>query len=204
MRLQRMGRLWKEETMGFKVEEGRLEGVLVLTADVYTDERGSFQETFHQQRYRDAGLIENFVQDNWSRSARGVLRGLHYQIERPQGKLVYVVRGEIFDVAVDLRPDSPTFRQWEGVVLNDRDGRQIYVPPGFAHGFCVLSESADVIYKCTDVYHKAGERGVLWSDPDVAIEWPIKNPALSPKDKSLPRLKEIPPTDLPSRGDRSP
>lgn len=183
--------------MGLKIEEGRLRGVLVLTADVYTDERGAFQETFHQQRYRDAGLAVDFVQDNWSRSTRGVLRGLHYQIEKPQGKLVYVVRGEIFDVAVDLRGGSPTFGQWASVVLNDRNGRQMYVPPGFAHGFCVLSESADVIYKCTDVYHKPGERGVLWSDPDLAIEWPVASPSLSPKDKVLPRLREVSPADLP-------
>lgn len=188
--------------MGLTIEEGRLQGVLVLTADVYTDERGAFQETFHQQRYREAGLAVDFIQDNWSRSARGVLRGLHYQIERPQGKLVYVVRGEIFDVAVDLRKGSPTFGHWESVVLNDRDGRQMYVPPGFAHGFCVLSESADVIYKCTDVYHKPGERGVLWSDPGLGIDWPVQAPSLSPKDKGLPGLLDIPQGDLPDdKGD---
>ncbi len=187
--------------MGLKIEEGRLPGVLILTSDVYTDERGAFQETFHQHRYREAGLDAEFVQDNWSHSARGVLRGLHYQIERPQGKLVYVVRGEVFDVAVDLRAGSPTFGQWESVLLNDRDGRQVYVPPGFAHGFCVLSESADVIYKCTDVYHKSGERGIIWSDPDLGIDWPERNPSLSPKDRALPRLREILPADLPPRGD---
>lgn len=159
-----------------------LEGVVVVEPRVFADARGAFQEIFQRQRYVDAGLPGDFVQDNWSRSRRGVLRGLHYQIEHPQGKLVFCMRGEIFDVAVDLRASSPTFGRWTSVVLSAENRRQIYVPPGFAHGFCALTDETEVVYKCTDIYFPAGERTILWNDPELAIRWPIADPILSEKD----------------------
>ena len=145
-------------------------------------------ETHHQARYAEAGLNRVFVQDNHSRSKKHVLRGLHYQLTQPQGKLVFVVAGEIFDVAVDIRKGSPTFGKWTGAYLSDENKQQIYVPEGFAHGFVVLSEFADVIYKCTDFYAPGDERGIYWADPSIAINWPIKDPILSDKDRECPRL----------------
>jgi dTDP-4-dehydrorhamnose 3,5-epimerase len=161
-----------------------LAGVFLIEPRVFEDERGYFLETYHRQRFADAGIEVEFVQDNFSHSRRGVLRGLHYQIEHPQGKLVRVVRGEIFDVAVDLRRNSPTFGRWTSAMLSESNHRQLYIAPGFAHGFCVTSESADVIYKCTDFYSPQHERTLLWNDPALGIEWPLADPLISPKDRA--------------------
>ena len=180
-----------------KVIETDLPGVLIIEPRVFRDERGFFVETWHE-RYAEAGLESlRFVQDNHSRSQRGVLRGLHYQIEHAQGKLLRVARGEVFDVAVDVRAGSPTFGQWAGANLSDANHRQMYIPPGFAHGFCVLSEEADFCYKCTDYYYPQAEAGVFYNDPDIGIEWPIDAPLLSDKDRGLPRLAEIAEHKLP-------
>jgi dTDP-4-dehydrorhamnose 3,5-epimerase len=160
-----------------------LPGVVLIEPKVFGDDRGFFMETFHRQKFAAAGIDVEFVQDNHSFSRRGVLRGLHYQLKFPQGKLVRAIRGEIFDVAVDLRRGSPTFGKWCGYTLNDANRKQLYVPPGFAHGFCVLSDIAEVIYKCTDVYHPEDERAVLWNDPTIAVAWPVKEPIVSPKDE---------------------
>jgi dTDP-4-dehydrorhamnose 3,5-epimerase len=169
-----------------------LPGVLIIEPAVIGDERGFFLESFHGERYREqAGISSKFVQDNHSRSKRGVLRGLHFQMRRPQGKLVRAARGETFDVAADVDPTSPTFGRWVGVTLSDANHRQLWIPPGYAHGFVVLSELADVEYKCTDYYDAKAEAGVIWNDPDLAIAWPIENPTLSEKDKRLPKLAEL-------------
>jgi len=158
--------------------------VLVIEPQVFGDARGFFCETYHRQKFADAGLDVTFVQDNHSRSSRGVLRGLHYQIRQPQGKLLSVMAGEIFDVAVDVRRSSPTFGRWVAVRLSADTHRMIYVPPGFAHGFLVLSDIADVCYKCTDLYAPGHERTLLWNDPAVGIEWPLAGePQLSEKDR---------------------
>lgn len=171
--------------------ETRLPGVLIIEPRVFGDARGFFLETFQTDRYRDAGIDLPFVQDNHSRSRKGVLRGLHLQKQHPQGKLVRVARGEVFDVAVDIDPTSKSFGQWVGVVLSDENHRQFWVPPGYAHGFLVLSDIADFEYKCTDYYHPEDETGLLWSDPDVAIDWPNDHPHLSEKDLQLPTLADI-------------
>ncbi len=167
-----------------------LPGVLLLEPTVYRDDRGFFMETFNADRFAEYGIPTIFRQDNHSRSAKGVLRGLHYQLNRPQGKLVTVVRGEVFDVAVDIRRGSPTFGRWFGATLSEDNHRHMWVPPGFAHGFCVLSSFADFLYKCTDVYVPNDDRGLLWSDPTIAIDWPIPSPVLSAKDRQLPLLDE--------------
>lgn len=174
-----------------KVIETQLPGVLIFEPKVFGDQRGFFTETFQQQRYSEAGIDLPFVQDNHSRSARGVLRGLHFQRTRPQGKLVRVSRGAVYDVAVDINPKSPTCGQYVGVELNDENHRQLWVPPGYAHGFCVLSDVADFIYKCTDYYFPDDEGGLLWNDADVQIPWPIENPQLSAKDKLNPTLSQL-------------
>jgi dTDP-4-dehydrorhamnose 3,5-epimerase len=166
-----------------------LPGVTIVEPDVFRDERGFFLETFNAARYREGGIGYAFVQDNQSRSVRGTLRGLHAQRRRPQGKLVRAVRGEIFDVALDIRPGSPAFGQWLGTRLNESDFRQLFIPPGFAHGFCVLSEVAEVEYKCTEPYDRADEIGVRWDS--AGIDWPVKEPLISPKDASLPTLAEL-------------
>ncbi len=167
------------------IQPTRIPDVLLIEPSVHGDHRGFFMETYHQQKLADAGLDVRFVQDNLSRSQRGILRGLHYQIQHPQGKFVSVMRGEIFDVAVDLRRSSPTFGQWVGETLSDANHLTLYVPEGFAHGFCVLSEVADVLYKCTDFYAPEHERTIYWNDPDVGVEWPLDGPpVLSEKDKS--------------------
>ena len=166
-------------------------GVLLIEPDVFRDGRGYFLETFHERKYREAGIPYSFVQDNQSRSGRGTLRGLHAQLRRPQGKLIRAIAGEIFDVAVDIRPGSPTFGKWAGARLSGDDFRQMFVPPGFAHGFCVLSETAEVAYKCTDFYDRADEIGLRWNDPSVAIAWPIRDPVLSEKDATLPTFSEL-------------
>ena len=154
-------------------------------------------ETYHQRRYTESGINCNFVQDNLSRSVRGTLRGLHYQLQQAQAKLIQVIKGVVFDVVVDIRCGSPSFGQWAGVNLSEENKRQLFVPQGFAHGFCVLSEAAEVVYKCTDFYAPEDEGGILWSDPDIAIDWPIANPLLSDKDSRLPYLADVPPERLP-------
>jgi len=164
--------------------------VLLIEPDVFSDARGFFMETFHAAKFAQQGLPEVFLQDNHSRSVRGVLRGLHYQLEHPQGKLVRVVTGEVFDVAVDIRKGSPLFGKWVGAVLSGNNQQQMYIPPGFAHGFCTLSESADFLYKCTDLYTPGDEYGIAWDDPDIAIEWPQLDYLLSDKDLGNPRLSE--------------
>lgn len=165
-----------------------LPGVLVVEPKVFGDARGYFLETYQRERYVAAGIDAAFVQDNLSRSRKGTLRGLHYQIEHPQGKLVSVIEGEVFDVAVDLRRKSPTFGKWAGATLSGDNHRQLWIPPGFAHGFCVLSETATFFYKCTDYYHPEHERTLLWNDPAVGVEWPLDvEPILSGKDaRGLP------------------
>lgn len=174
-----------------QVIKTRLKDCVIIEPKVFGDDRGFFLETFQTRRYAELANIHlPFVQDNHSRSRRGVLRGLHFQIRKPQGKLVRVVRGEVFDVAVDLRRDSPTFGQWEGVVLNEDNKRQFWVPPGFAHGFVVMSEVADFEYKCTDYYDPADEAAIAWNDPDLAIEWPEGlEISLSNKDAGAPGFK---------------
>jgi len=179
-----------------KVIETKLPGVLIIEPEVFGDARGSFYETFHAERYAQYGMKLNFVQDNFSRSSYGVLRGLHYQLEHTQGKLIWITQGKIFDVAVDIRHGSPTFGQWVSITLDASKPQQIYIPPGFAHGFCVLSEQVDFFYKCTNIYHPASEKGICWNDPDLNIPWPIKNPILSPKDTHYPNLKNIPIKEL--------
>lgn len=174
-----------------KVTETALEGVLIIEPKVFGDARGFFKETFQIERYADAGLNLSFVQDNHSRSARGVLRGLHLQKSRPQGKLVSCSRGSVYDVAVDINPESKTFGQYVGVELSEDNHLQMWIPPGYAHGFCVLSEIADFQYKCTDLYFPEDEAGLIWNDPDVDIDWPIKTPQLSAKDQQLPSLADI-------------
>jgi dTDP-4-dehydrorhamnose 3,5-epimerase len=175
-----------------KISETELPGVLLLEPKRFGDDRGFFMELFHEKRYAEAGIPGPFVQDNFSRSARGILRGLHFQQPQAQGKLVQVFAGAVYDVAVDIRRGSPTFGRWVGVELSADNRRQLWVPPGFAHGFCVLSESADFHYKCTDFYSPASEHGIAWNDPDLGIPWPVKSPLLSPKDSVAPRLKDAP------------
>jgi dTDP-4-dehydrorhamnose 3,5-epimerase len=170
---------------------GRLPGIYLIEPRVFTDHRGSFQEVFHQGRFAEAGIEVKFVQDNLSTSRRDVLRGLHYQVKQPQAKLVRALRGEIFDVAVDLRRSSPTFGQWEGFRLSESNRQAVFIPAGFAHGFCVLSETAEVLYKCSDLYAPEHERTLLWNDPDVGIDWPLADrPILSPKDEAGQWLAE--------------
>ena len=178
----------------------RLPEVIIIEPDVFEDGRGYFLETYQEKRYRDNGVDAQFVQDNVSFSKKGVLRGLHYQFPNEQAKLVQVIRGQIFDVAVDIRKGSPTFGQWTSVLLSDVNKRQVFIPAGFAHGFCVLSETAYVTYKCSDFYAPDHEGGILWSDPDIGIEWVIKHPIVSGKDASYPLLKEINADSLPNYG----
>jgi len=180
-----------------KIINTSLPEVLVIEPKIFGDNRGFFYESFQATRYAENGMDKPFVQDNVSRSCKNVLRGLHHQTEQTQGKLVYVITGTVFDVAVDIRKNSPTFGQWTSVILDDKDHRQIYVPPGFAHGFCVLSDYADFIYKCTDYYHPQSELTIKWDDPDINIEWPIDNPILSTKDEQGICLKDIPNNQLP-------
>ncbi len=174
-----------------KIIETELPGVLIIEPQVFGDERGFFLESFHAGRYREAGIDMAFVQDNHSRSRKGVLRGLHFQRRHPQGKLVRASRGSIFDVAADIDPASPTFGQYVGVTLSDENHRQMWIPPGYAHGFCVLSDEADFEYKCTDLYYPNDEGGVFWSDPDLNIQWPLSDPLLSAKDLALPPLADL-------------
>jgi dTDP-4-dehydrorhamnose 3,5-epimerase len=171
-----------------------LPGVVLVEPKVFPDERGFFLETFHERKYREGGVPAmgaSFVQDNQSRSVQGTLRGLHSQRRHPQGKLVRAIEGEIFDVAVDVRRGSPTFARWVGVRLSAENFLQLYVPPGFVHGFCVLSAVAQVEYKCTDFYAPNDEQSVIWNDPDIGVEWPVADPVISQKDRDAPRLAEI-------------
>lgn len=174
-----------------KFIETELAGVVLIEPDVFNDPRGHFLETYHAGKYAGGGVDGPFVQDNFSHSVRGTLRGLHYQLKHAQGKLVMALEGRIFDVAVDIRNGSPTFTRWVGVELSGENKRQLYIPPGFAHGFCVLSETADVLYKCTDLYSPQDERGIIWNDPNLAIAWPIADPILSQKDRSYRTLEEM-------------
>ncbi|HBM2924897.1 dTDP-4-dehydrorhamnose 3,5-epimerase [Klebsiella oxytoca] len=175
-----------------QVTDTKIPDVKIIQPKVFGDDRGFFLETFEKKRYQDLLKIDyDFVQDNHSRSSKGVLRGLHFQKQNPQGKLVRVVRGSVFDVVVDIRTSSPTFGQWEGVILSEENKTQFWIPPGLAHGFVVLSDQADFEYKCTDYYNPAHEGCLIWDDPDVAIEWPIQNPLLSSKDSKGKRLKEL-------------
>ena len=171
-------------------EETSLPGVVICTPDVFRDKRGFFQETYHAQRYMEGGIKSVFVQDNRSRSSKGVLRGLHFQLHKSQAKLLTCPRGEIFDVAVDIRRGSPTFGKWVGVLLTEENFRQIYIPAGFAHGFCVLSEIAEINYKCSEFYDRMDDRGVRWNDPGIGIRWPVEDPLLSDKDLAQPLLEE--------------
>tara|TARA_B110000196_G_scaffold87258_2_gene75677 strand:+ start:321 stop:905 length:585 start_codon:yes stop_codon:yes gene_type:complete len=170
----------------------KLPGVVIIEPKVFGDARGFFLESYSAERYKEeAGIELPFVQDNHSRSTKGVLRGLHFQIKKPQGKLVRVVSGEVLDVALDINPESPTYGQHEAVILNEDNHRQFWVPPGYAHGFIVLSDTADFEYKCTDYYDPSDEGGVAWDDPALAIDWKIQNPKLSAKDLALPNLEDL-------------
>lgn len=181
-------------------------GVLVIEPKIFQDSRGLFVETYHAQRYTEAGIAQQFVQDNYSRSVRGTLRGLHFQEPHAQGKLVMAVEGAVYDVVVDIRKGSPSFGKWYGVELSAENMRQIYVPPGCAHGFCVVTDQAAFLYKCTDFYSLKDERGILWSDPALGIMWPMSDPLLSLKDQTNPTLaqigNELPPYEpVPARRD---
>ena len=170
-----------------------IQGVYIIETGIFGDNRGYFMETYNQREFKEAGLGMTFVQDNQSKSKKGVLRGLHFQKTHPQGKLVRVVKGEVFDVAVDLRKNSSTYGKWVGVVLSEENKKQFYIPEGFAHGFLVLSDEAEFCYKCTDFYHPEDEGGIMWNDPEVGIQWPLEcidNILLSEKDKAHKSLKE--------------
>ena len=178
----------------FKFIKTFIEGLFIIEPTVFGDERGFFMETYHTKEFYEAGINVTFVQDNHSKSKKGVLRGLHFQYKNPQGKLVRVIKGEVYDVAVDLRKGSSTYGKWEGVILSEENKKQFYVPEGFAHGFLVLSDDAEFTYKCTNFYDADDEGGILWNDPDVGIEWPINNIneiISSEKDKKLKKLKDI-------------
>ncbi|WP_323735609.1 dTDP-4-dehydrorhamnose 3,5-epimerase [Methanosphaera sp. ISO3-F5] len=177
----------------FKFIKTSIEGVVIVEPQVFGDNRGYFMETYHEKIFKENGITADFVQDNQSKSKKGVLRGLHFQYKYPQGKLVRVISGEVFDVAVDMRRDSPTYGKWEGVILSDENKNQFYIPPGFAHGFVVLSDTAEFTYKCTDFYHPEDEGGIRWDDPEIGIEWPIGDIdelILSDKDKLWKALSE--------------
>ena len=180
-----------------KVQNNSLPGVMIIEPDVYGDERGFFKETWNRQRYSELGLDRDFVQDNVSFSRKGILRGLHFQNPNPQGKLVQVLQGEVYDVAVDVRVGSPDFGRWVGVTLSAQNHLQLYIPEGFAHGFCVTSETALFCYKCTDFYDAESEYNLRWDDPDLAIEWPVAAPELSTKDEAAGLLRDIPRAALP-------
>lgn len=181
-----------------KIVKTSLVGVNILEPKVFGDRRGFFMETYHRRRYQDSGVPAQFVQDNLSFSRRGILRGLHYQLPHEQAKLVQVLQGDVFDVAVDIRRGSPTFGQWTAVRLSAENKRQLFIPEGFAHGFCVLSETALFLYKCSDFYHPECEGGVLWCDPQLGMDWPLKDPVLSDKDRSYLTIGDIAENRLPA------
>ncbi|WP_369930791.1 dTDP-4-dehydrorhamnose 3,5-epimerase [Xanthomonas sp. NCPPB 2632] len=180
-----------------KFVETSLPGCIVIEPQVFGDSRGFFYESYNEAKYREAGIDRRFVQSNVSRSARGVLRGLHYQWPHPQGKLVSVLEGEVYDVAVDIRRGSPTFGQWAGVMLTAENHRHFWIPEGFAHGFCVVSEHATFSYQCTDLYDAKADGAVRWDDPAVGIDWPLTDPLLSDKDSKAPLLADVPVDRLP-------
>ena len=180
-----------------KVDTLSIPGLLLIEPDIHGDERGFFMESYSRDRYAAAGLPIEFVQDNVSVSTRGILRGLHLQHPNAQGKLCFVLEGEVFDVAVDVRVGSPTFGRWEGVLLSSERKKQLYVPPGFAHGFCVISEQAMFSYKCSEFYSAPSELGVAWDDPQIGIDWPVRSPRLSAKDRKNRRLQDITEDELP-------
>lgn len=186
-----------------RVEKTKLEGFLVIELKRFGDARGFFLESYHQARYREAGISDTFVQDNHSRSMKGVLRGMHFTIRKPQAQIVTVMRGRIYDVGVDLRSGSPTFGQWVGAELRDDGSCQIYMAPGFAHGFCVLSEFADLHYKCSEFYDHDDEGGLLWNDTQVAIQWPLSAPAINSRDAGFPRLRDLSAEKLPHTTDNA-
>ena len=175
-----------------RVIETKIPDILIIEPQVYEDERGFFYESYSRRRYVSHGIEDTFVQDNHSKSKRGVLRGLHYQAPPGQAKLVHVALGQVFDVAVDIRHGSPTFGEWVGVTLSAENRRQLYIPVGFAHGFCVTSDKADFLYKVSSYYAPEEERGIAWDDPDLAIQWPVQEPILSERDRHHPRLKDAP------------
>ena len=179
-----------------KIVAADIEDVKIIEPQIFKDDRGYFLETYHLNRFKSAGLPGVFVQDNLSFSVKNTLRGLHFQVTRPQAKLVQVITGEIFDVAVDIRHASPTFGRWVSVLLTEHNKRKVFIPEGFAHGFCVLSDSAHVVYKCSDFYDPDDEGGILWSDPAIGINWPTKTPLLSAKDSRLSLISDIPPEKL--------
>jgi dTDP-4-dehydrorhamnose 3,5-epimerase len=168
-----------------------IDGLVIVEPDVFRDARGFFLETYHAEKYRDGGIGAVFVQDNQSKSVKGTLRGLHGQMRHPQGKLIRVIEGEIYDVAVDLRRNSPTFRRHVAATLSAENFRQFYIPPGFAHGFCVLSDTAQIEYKCTDFYQPGDEFAIAWNDPELAIPWPVSEPLLSERDRNAPLLAAV-------------
>lgn len=169
----------------------KIREVILIEIPKFDDDRGFFMETYHAKKFNDAGIKINFIQDNHSYSKKNILRGLHYQLKFPQGKLVRCTQGEILDVAVDIRTSSPTFGEWVGEILSSANAKQLYVPPGFAHGYVVLSEHAEVEYKCTELYHPEDDYGIAWNDPDIGIDWKIENPILSKKDKEQPLLRNV-------------
>ena len=183
--------------MALQVIPQEIPEVKLVIPQVFGDSRGFFQETFKAGAYRDAGIEADFVQDNWSRSVRGTLRGLHYQLPNPQDKLVWVIRGEIYDIAVDVRRGSPTFGKWVSAVLSDTNHHQFFIPAGFAHGFCVLSDEADFMYKCSRYYSPKDEKGILWSDSALGIPWPVERPILSARDMALRPLGTMADDELP-------
>ena len=174
-----------------KASQTELEGVLLIEPTIHIDSRGRFFESYEKEKYRALGIREDFVQDNQSLSNKNVLRGLHYRVDPEQAKLVRVVKGEVFDVVVDIRKGSPTFGEWQSFILSSTNFLQLYVPVGFAHGFCVLSDVAEFLYKVSEYYSAEKEKGILWNDPDIGINWPISNPVLSDKDKGNPRLRNL-------------
>ena len=181
-----------------RIKETILPEVLIIEPKIFEDARGHFLEIYQHKRYVTQNITEQFVQDNVSYSKKNVLRGLHYQLHNSQAKLVMVLEGRIFDVSVDIRRGSPNFGKWFGTVLSSHNYQQVYIPQGFAHGFCVLSETAKILYKCTDYYAPSDERGIIWNDSTLAIEWQILEPVLSQKDAAFPSLNEIPPGELPA------
>ena len=180
-----------------KISETKLKGVLLIEPKIFGDDRGFFLETYQAERYKEMGISDHFVQDNHSRSMCGALRGMHFQVKHPQAQIVTVMRGRIYDVCIDLRKGSPTFGGWVGVELGDSSQRQIYMAPGFAHGFCVLTDWADLHYKVSCNYDSEDEGGLFWNDSDIGVEWPIHAPIVSARDRSFPRLSDIEPRNMP-------
>ena len=179
--------------MPFKFKELEIPGLILIEPKIFSDNRGFFMETYKESEFRENGIKEEFIQDNFSNSSKGVVRGLHFQIDpKAQGKLIQVVHGKVWDVAVDLREDSPTYLEWVGLELNDTERKMFYIPPGFGHGFAALSDEVLFQYKCTNEYDMILERGIRWDDQDIGITWPVKNPLVSDRDNELPFVKEIP------------